>query len=323
MSGKRKDVFSEAIVGVFMLAILAVLIYFTVIISGVDVLRGDRKVFASVTFDQVGGLKDRDNVMYRGTKVGLVDDVVVTPSNLLVRIEIDRAVVLRRGYRIAVCNLSMLGGSYLLLEEGTGDVLDLETTVFRGETPTDWMQDVSKIARNLRELTSKPEFDAIVTNLEVTSEKAKVIAERLERGEGTLGKLLSDDDAIYNDFKKTLAGATEVVDRIKRGEGAVGKLLSDDETLYNDLKDGVAAFKKTCEGADVKDTVEAAKKLLVNLNAVAEKMKNGEGTLGKLVNDDGLYNEVDGAIRDARQVLDNYRDTTPISTFTSLIGGAL
>jgi hypothetical protein len=36
-----------------------------------------------------------------------------------------------------------------------------------------------------------------------------------------------------------------------------------------------------------------------------------------------MYDEVQGAIKDVRQVLDNYRDTTPISTFGSLIMGGL
>ena len=35
-----------------------------------------------------------------------------------------------------------------------------------------------------------------------------------------------------------------------------------------------------------------------------------------------LYDEVNGLVRDIRQVIDNYRDTTPISTFSSLALGA-
>ena len=56
---------------------------------------------------------------------------------------------------------------------------------------------------------------------------------------------------------------------------------------------------------------------------VSEKLKNGEGTLGKLATDSSMYDEVQGVIKDVRQVLDNYRDTTPISTFGSLIMGGL
>jgi phospholipid/cholesterol/gamma-HCH transport system substrate-binding protein len=128
-----------------------------------------------------------------------------------------------------------------------------------------------------------------------------------------------------------LANAAEISERIKAGEGTVGKLLSPDADLYADLKDSVASFKKACEqiklpenmDKDVAEIMNGANKLLANLNEVSEKLKNGEGTLGKLATDSSMYDEVQGAIKDVRQVLDNYRDTTPISTFGSLIMGGL
>jgi phospholipid/cholesterol/gamma-HCH transport system substrate-binding protein len=338
MSRKRNDAFAEATVGVFMIAVLSLLVYFTIVISGVDVLMGREKVTALVSFDSVGGLKDHDSVMYRGTKVGAVEEVVVGPSNLLVRIEIDRSVVLREGYKIAVCNLSMLGGNYLVLEEGEGAVIDIASAQLKGETPTDWMRDVSEIARNLKEITGRIEIESIITNIEAASVSAKVIAQRLERGEGSLGRLLSADDTLYRDVsaavadaKKTLADASEITARVNRGEGTVGRLLSADDTLYAELKESVAAFKKACDQVKLPENMDreiaeitaGANRLMTNLNVVAERLRNGEGTLGRLTADQKLYDDVQGIIKDVRQVLDNYRDTTPISTFGSLIMGGL
>ena len=339
MSRRRKnDVFSEAIVGLFMVAVLALLVYFTIVISGVDVLKGRQKVVANISFSGVGGLKEHDNVMYRGTKVGGVEDILVTPSNLTVRIEIDRSVVLRESYRISVCSMSMLGGQFLMLEEGEGEVVDIESRTLVGETPTDWLRDMADIARNLRELTSSENVTTILTNVEAVTSSAKEVARRLEAGEGMLGKLLSSDDTIYfdatnavADAKRMLANAAEISERIKAGEGTVGKLLSSDAALYEDLKESVASFKSACErirlpenlDKDVAEITSGANKLLANLTEVSEKLKNGEGTLGKLATDQSMYDEVQGAIKDVRQVLDNYRDTTPISTFGSLIMGGL
>ena len=362
---RKKDVFSEAIVGLFMLAVLALLVYFTIVISGVDVLQGRRKVRVAIEFSEVGGLKDHDNVMFRGTKVGTVDKVLLSPTNLTVVAEIDDEVVLREGYRIAVCNLSMLGGNYLLLEEGKGAVLPLEGTVFKGEKPSDWMRDVSNIAKNLNEFTSGGELKNIVANFEATGEKASAIADkalaivdRVERGEGTVGKLLSSDDTVYNDLKTAMGDLTEIAQRLKRGEGTLGKLLSEDETMYNelmatlknasaisqDLRDGkglagrllkdedpiygnvdaaIASFRKACESVDAKETLESANRLLASLNEAADRINRGEGTMGKLMKDDELYNEINGLTKDVRQVIDNFRDTTPISTFGSLIMGGL
>lgn len=355
---RKNDVFSEVVVGAFMLAVLGLLAYFTIVISGVDLLQGRQKVLAHVTFAEVGGLKDHDSVMYRGTKVGTVERIAVTPSNLVVSVEIDRAVKLREGYRIAVANLSMLGGNYLVLEEGEGRELDLATTAFRGETPTDWMRDVSRIAHNLSVFTEGGELKSIVTNIEVASARIRTIAERLERGEGTVGRLLAADDSLYADIHRTVTNVAAVAERVNRGEGTVGRLLSKDETVYRDLKKSIAnvselsdrlrrgegalgrllakddplygeirsaatAFRAACESVDARETIASANRLLASLNAVADRLQKGEGTLGKLLADGELHREVQGLVKDVRQVIDNYRDTTPISTFGSLIMGGL
>ena len=42
---KKNDIFAETIVGIFMAAVLALLIYFTIVISGVDILVAGNTVF--------------------------------------------------------------------------------------------------------------------------------------------------------------------------------------------------------------------------------------------------------------------------------------
>ena len=366
---RNSDLFSELIVGIFMVAVISLLAYFTIIISGVDLLRGRERVRATVEFSDVGGLKERDNVIYRGMKVGTVERIALAPDHITVTMLLDRDVTLRESCNITVAALSLLGGNYLLLEEGKGAVRPLETTTFRGVPPADWMRDLGAIARNLNDLTSQGSLKNIVSNFEAMSERlntvaarvergegtlgkllstndqvyadvastvasAKEIAGRLERGEGTVGKLLSSDDSVYQDLKKTFAHAADISDRLASGEGTLGKLLSKDDAVYRDLQDSVASIKEITGriaagegllGRATKDErlADDAARLLANLRAVSEKLAAGDGTLGRLTSDPGLYNEINGLIKDVRQVVDNYRDTTPISTFAGLVGGAL
>ena len=376
MSGKKNDIFAETVVGLFMVAVLALLVYFTIVISGVDLLVGHAKVQIRIEFSDVGGLKDRDSVMYRGMKVGVIDKIDLSRTNVLMTAHVDGDVVLREGYRISVASLSLLGGNYLLLEEGEGAPLPLGTTLFRGEPPMDWMRDLGRIANSVGEFTSDGGLKGIVTNISALAEKLNAVAARIERGEGTVGKLLSSDETIYNDLKDTVSSAKAVAGRLERGEGTVGKLLSSDETVYNDLKDTVSSAKTIAgrlergEGtvgkllssdetvyqdlkaavanirdvtAQIKDgkgllprllqdeklaadgsaLVERLSAAAADLASVASRMEKGEGTLGKLSADSQLYDEVTALLKDVRQIVDNYRDTTPISTFGSLIGGAL
>ena len=338
---KSNDAFSHAVVGFFMAALVALLAYFTIVVSGVDLVSGRGRRPVVIAFEQVGGLKEHDNVMYRGTKVGSVDRIEVTPSNLVVTASVDEGVVLRSGCRAAVCSLSVLGGNYLLLEEGEGEPLDMaKAATLSGETPTDWMADVSKIAKNLRELTDRLEIEGIVTNLEAASESVRNVLARVERGEGLVGRLVCSDDHIYDDLKSTVSNASEIAVQLNRrsiydnldATLANAKEITEKlnrQKLYDDLDAAIADFRKTCgsvsaaaDGFDMTATRAKADALLDNLNDVARRLRDGEGTLGRRSADDSLYREVEGLVRDIRQVIDNYRDTTPISTFTSLATGA-
>lgn len=383
---KNSDVFSEVVVGVFMVAVLALLVYFTVVISGVDVLFGREKALARIAFTDVGGLKERDNVVYRGMKVGIVEKIELAPTNVMVTVLVDRDVVLRETCQASVSALSLLGGNYLLLEEGAGAVQPLATTVFRGDPPIDWVRDLGKIAGSLNDGS----FRSIVSNFEATAENvnkivarvergegtagrllsrddtvyqdlreavagakravgdaektfdgarktfdhAAAVAERLDRGEGTLGRLLSKDDAVYADLKQTLANAAAISARIERGEGTLGRLTAKDDALWGDLTNAVANVRaataklKSGEGLLGRAFNDAAladdaAKLVANLRTVSERLEKGEGTLGRLMTERELYDEVNAAIKDVRQIIDNYRDTTPITTFGALATGAL
>jgi len=366
---KNREVFSEVIVGLFMVAVLGLLVYFTIIISGIDVLGGKSKVPVTVLFHDVGGLKVRDSVILRGMTVGSVSDMSLENSGVRVTLAIQDSVRFKEGYRISVNSGSLLGGNYLLIEEGTGNEVPSGTEL-RGETPTDWMRDLGEIVANLRDATEGGHIKNILTNLDAAVVSIKTAVERVERGEGTLGKLFSDDMTLYNDLSNAVASLRSVAvkvdtgenslgrllnddgnvytnlsasianlksisDRLEKGEGTLGRLLSSDDTIYADLQTTVENLKKVSERLEsgegslaklLKDDNAVYNDLqatVANLKEVTDRLVQGEGTLGKLSKEDELYTDVQGLIKDVRQTVDNFRDTTPISAFASLIMGGL
>lgn len=161
------------------------------------------------------------------------------------------------------------------------------------------------------------------------------VASRVERGEGTVGRLLSSDETPYNQLTNFVASLYEIGARVERGEGMVGRLLSSDETSYNQLTNFVANLDSIGqrlnggEGAigrllspddpiatDLADTVH-------NLKTITDRLEKGEGLLGQLMREDGeVGREVNGLIKDGRDMLDDLRETSPVSTFSSIFFGA-
>jgi phospholipid/cholesterol/gamma-HCH transport system substrate-binding protein len=178
--------------------------------------------------------------------------------------------------------------------------------------------------------------DVFYSDLASTVSNIAAIAARVERGEGTVGRLLSSDETPYNQLTNFVNSLYLIGERVERGEGMVGRLLSSDETTYNQLTNFVASLDsigtrlKEGEGAigrllspddplatDLADTVH-------NLKVITDRLERGEGLLGQLMNDDGeVGKQVNGLLKDGRDLIDDYRETSPVSTFSSIFFGAL
>jgi phospholipid/cholesterol/gamma-HCH transport system substrate-binding protein len=153
--------------------------------------------------------------------------------------------------------------------------------------------------------------------------KVEEIGDKVNKGEGTLGKLITDD-TVYEEAKKTVETAREAAEsakeavetlknlseQIEKGEGTLGKLIKD-ETLYNDARELVQSTKETMQSA--KDAVDTVK-------GITEKVEKGEGTLGKLVSDDQLMKEAEKTMKKIQKAAESIEEQTPITVLGTLIG---
>ncbi|MFH1136535.1 MAG: MlaD family protein [Pseudomonadota bacterium] len=103
---------------------------------------------------------------------------------------------------------------------------------------------------DLRDITSnnKGDIDAIVAGFRETSEKLTLtiasiqgIAERINRGEGTIGSLINDDKTAKT-LNDTLASLKDISNKINKGQGTLGKLVNDDETI-DGVNEAVSGIK--------------------------------------------------------------------------------
>jgi phospholipid/cholesterol/gamma-HCH transport system substrate-binding protein len=124
------------------------------------------------------------------------------------------------------------------------------------------------------------------------------MGQRIEKGEGTVGKLLKDD-SVYENVHALTANFREISDRLVAGEGTLGKLMSPDSDVYDNL------------GAT-----------MVAVRSITESINEGKGTLGLLVRDAKLYDETTLLVEDLRAAIDDLREASPITSFGSVLFGA-
>ena len=59
-----------------------------------------------------------------------------------------------------------------------------------------------------------------------------------------------------------------------------------------------------------------------SIRSISEQISSGQGTLGKLVRDDRLYDETALLVEDMRAAIDDLREASPITSFSSVLFGA-
>jgi phospholipid/cholesterol/gamma-HCH transport system substrate-binding protein len=186
--------------------------------------------------------------------------------------------------------------------------------------------------------------ETLLTDVNGFVDDATSLMTDLRAGKGTLGALLADEElrsrvvGIMEDAQESIADIRSIAAAAKNGEGLLGALLQDptlrEETLnlIHNLDDVSGRLSKVVvdatEGKGLLGTIIAneevaadAENFLADLSEVARRLKDGEGSLGRLLAEEQAYDELLMALKSLNSQLEDAREAQPISTFTQLLFG--
>ena len=181
-------------------------------------------------------------------------------------------------------------------------------------------------------------------DLEQALDNATALIADLRAGKGILGALLNDEAlrertvGIVEDAANLVADVGAIAQGARNGEGLLGALLNDPvlreeatDLVHNldeiavrlnvVINDAVAG--KGLLGTMIADeqVADDAKAFLDNLAEVSRRLKDGEGSLGRLLAEEQAYEELLSALQSLNGQLEDAREAQPISTFTQLLFG--
>ncbi|UCF67124.1 MAG: MCE family protein [Acidobacteriota bacterium] len=166
-----------------------------------------------------------------------------------------------------------------------------------------------------------PEFGSeTITKLNTALEALGGVLSRVEHGEGLVGKALADEalaTAVSDNLKQAISSIAAVAQRLEGGEGLLGQLTVEgqQEQILDDVARGAEAFRRLAERAEASeglldrlvDDEQLAARLSANLDetfarlaSIARKIDEGEGSLGLLVNEATLHDDIDTLITGMR-----------------------
>lgn len=302
-------------------------------------------------FNKVDGLQENDPITLAGVQIGKVKHMQVRSEQVEVAMLIDRDAVVHKDSAARIETESLLGGKYIGITLGSPDAPPLQDG---DRIESHEAADIAAIMQNVADLAE--DFRVAANNFNTNQQKlASQIDGILGENRGNVRETLASLNRIVNgnedairetienlraagpQLKETAERVNAITAKIESGEGTLGKLVQDD-SLYTDMRELSAKLGETSETvtrvlgdneADVRDAIASLREATPRLQAtmdridrISAKIENGEGSLGKLVQDDTLYNEATQMFKESRHAAEDVREQVPIITFSSVLFGA-
>jgi phospholipid/cholesterol/gamma-HCH transport system substrate-binding protein len=320
MSQGKQLTWTELRVGVFVLVGLAVLAVGIVYVTGASSLTPKYRLRAYLS--EVEGLQVGAPVRIDGVEVGSIDTIHLNQQtgdksrNIEVGMRLNREFEknVRTDSLASLITEGVLGNRYMTISRGFAS----ESIPPNGEVRASQELAIKDVVQRGADL---------VQNLGVLSDQVRGIVDSVKKGQGTIGKLLVDDQ-LYRHLNQTAAHIESIAASTRAGEGTLGKLVASDElydhasrtighaeAILSDVREQKGSLGKFVYDPAVYDS---ARKFLDRGNDVLEGVQQGKGTLGKLTKDDALYSNLRDSsanIKEATQKL-NSREGTLGKTFT-------
>jgi phospholipid/cholesterol/gamma-HCH transport system substrate-binding protein len=129
----------------------------------------------------------------------------------------------------------------------------------------------------------------------------------LENSSAKVDELVENTNTLVTDARSSVdavsdaaAAAKSVLTKVDQGKGTLGKLVND-EAVYKSLEKSAQSLENTTTKAEA--LIDDASGAVATAQSVLSKVDQGEGTLGKLVNQDVLYAETTEAMKNLREIV--------------------
>lgn len=279
-------------------AAILVILGIVFFIFGFNYLKGKNLFESSNVFYtefDYNGLTEASVVTIKGNTIGKVTEIIYDFKTGKTRVSfiVDEQLKFSKNSKIRMYELGVMGGNGLAIIDAEDNVIAESGDFITSEVEEGLVKNLSS---NFSDLsagldTTLKSADTLLVNLN------KILVDDSEKGLKTtiaeLNETLRSFKSLSNSFKSVVTKNKDSLTATINNFNAVSKNLA---ALSNDLKD-----------VELSKTVDNLDKTLTSVNNVLANIEKGEGSLGKLMKDEKLYNNLEVASGQLKELLQDFK----------------
>lgn len=292
-------------------------------IWGINYLKG-RDLFSNsntyyVVYSEINGLAKSNTVTINGYKVGQVDKISFLPDNsgrILIELNISSSTFVSKDAKAIIASADLLGTKVVQLQFGESKIAAVDEDTLAGDLEKAMMAQIEPVKVKMENLMTS--IDSLVNNLNTTLNAQNRV--NIDQSFSSLTSTLKHLDRISFTLDEMTTTENGKIKTALTDVNAITSNLANNNEKINKIINNMASLSDSLAAANLKSAIDNLNKNMSEFAVMLDKVNKGEGSLGKLMNDDKLYTNLNSSSAHLDSLLIDFKENPKRYVHFSVFG---
>ena len=286
----------------------------TILILGFSFLKGNNlfskeRIFYA-RYDNVANLSRGDNVLFKGLRVGKVTETTFEPDGnytIVVGFSVQKDITVPDDSRARIVTADLLGEKALEIVLGNSSTMASNGSFLRGTVEQSLSQQIEEQLQPVRQ-----RIEALVVTVDSVISRFNAIfdvnfAGKVDENIISIQAAIQNIRSITENVDLIISMQVTRIDSVMLNIRDITATIRDNREALGAAIQNFAAVGDSIKQADIVGTFKKLNLVLEDLEQVADKANEGDGTVARLLSDPKMYENMEALTRNLEVLLDDIR----------------
>ena len=289
---------------------------------GYNFLKGNA-IFSSETvlyarYTHVDGLGVSKPVLINGFQIGRVDKLQLQrDGTIIATLKIKGKYEIPKNSIARLESTDLLGSKAIVMNLGTGTDFAKDGDTLNANVEKNLMEAVQPVQKKAEQIIGK--MDSLLTSINAIVNPN--FQKNVDRSFASIAATLTSLEATSKKVDNLVGSESSKVAMILTNAESISNNLKNNNAKINAILNNINTITDQVAAANFKQTIDNANKAIGELQGVVAKMNNGNGTLGLLLNDSKMYDNLNNASKNLDNLIIDLKENPKRYVHFSVFGG--
>ena len=307
---------NETKVGILAALSIALFIIGYNFLKGNDIFSSENQFYAK--YDKVEGLAKSKPVLVNGFQIGRVSELILLPNGqILVQFKINPKYQVPKNTTARLESTDLLGSKAIVFDLGNSRENAIDGDTLNANVQQNLLEKVQPVQKKAEIIIAR--LDSVLVS--VNNILNPNFQKNIDKSFTSIAKTLQNLEATSNKVNGIVGTEATRIDNILANAESISSNFKNYNKQITAILNNMDKVSNQVAKSDIKETLDNANKAMASLQSAVDKVNSGKGSIGLLLNDEKLYNNLNKASKNLDNLMIDLKANPKRYVSFSVFGG--